>query len=98
MKNVFKKIHLILTIQCDKAAQLTSESLERKLRLHERLAIRGHQLGCWSCRQFEKQLRFMRNALRHLKEDETADGQAVSVDPAFKQRLKSLRVSDKPQP
>lgn len=60
----FKKMRLILTIQCDEASLLTSESFDRKLAVHERMALASHRLVCWSCRQFEKQLKVMRDAFR----------------------------------
>lgn len=62
--SLIKKTRLILTIQCDEASLLTSESFDRKLAFHERLAVAGHRIVCWSCRQFEKQLRVMRDAFR----------------------------------
>ncbi len=95
MKSFFNKLQLILTIQCARAAELTSESLERPLELHERAALRGHILGCWSCRQFEKQIQFLHTAFAQMKRDEIASlAQGEQLDEAFKQRLKQLTRDD----
>ncbi len=97
MASFVEKLNLILTIQCQRASELISESFERKLLLHERLALRGHIVVCWSCRQFEKHLRLIRLAFRKLDQQEKQELAATMGDPAnqmdesFKQRLKQLR-------
>lgn len=95
MKKITQKIRLILMIQCEEASRLSSESLERPLQLHERVAIQGHHWVCWSCRQFASQIRFMRNAFRQLSAQESTDLESgPELEPEFKERLKNLRLSD----
>ena len=55
-------IKLILTLHCDQSTRLVSEGLDRHLTFAERWAIRLHRIGCWSCRRFAHQLRFIRQA------------------------------------
>ena len=50
-------------LSCEEVTQLVSESLDRKLPLRKRLAVRIHYLFCKACPQFERQVRFMRDAL-----------------------------------
>ncbi len=92
MQTLYQQLQLILTIECGRASQLTSESFERKLLRHERWALWFHKLSCWSCRQFERQLRFLREAVQRL---ERAEQQSLAagetLDPDFKQRLKQLK-------
>lgn len=51
-------------LSCKETSRLVSEGLDRKLSLRERLAVRVHLWICNNCRGFEKQLHFLRYALR----------------------------------
>lgn len=88
---LWRKLQLIMTIECEHASRLTSEALERKLSWHERAALRMHTFVCKSCRRFESQLRFIRDAMRKsgTRELETLD-EGPQLDPDFKARLKQL--------
>ncbi|GAB5402496.1 MAG: hypothetical protein Aurels2KO_07270 [Aureliella sp.] len=88
---LWKKLRLILTIQCEHASRLTSEALERDLDWEERAALRAHILICNSCRHFEAQLSFLRDAFRKSGEREHADlDEGPQLNPEFKARLKQL--------
>ena len=81
MNRFFAQLKLILTIRCERASQLASESFERRLELHERLALRGHQFVCWSCRKFASHLRVLRDtmaAAKELQEQQLESGGATS--------------------
>ena len=54
-------------LSCEEVTQLVSESLDRKLPLRKRLAVRIHYLFCKACPQFERQVRFMRDALQQFQ-------------------------------
>jgi hypothetical protein len=54
-------------LSCEEITRLVSESLDRKLPLGKRLAVRMHYLFCKACPQFERQVRFMRDALRQFQ-------------------------------
>ncbi|MFK7734786.1 MAG: hypothetical protein AB8B50_02090 [Pirellulaceae bacterium] len=91
MRNLAAKLKLILTIRCEQASQLTSESLDRELDSHERIAVRFHQAVCWSCRKFEEQLHLLRAVMRKSKEQEFEElTQGPSLPEESKQRLRNL--------
>lgn len=58
----------ILTLPCSEAARLSSESLDRPLPAHDRLAVRLHTVSCASCRRYRRQLLTLRKAATHLAE------------------------------
>ena len=53
---------MILTLKCDQASLLMSDSLDRRLLLHERIALRSHLLACRVCPVLLRQLRLIRAA------------------------------------
>ena len=52
-------------MNCKQATQLMSQELDRQLNWRERLALRVHVLMCGGCRNFRKQMSFLRDAARH---------------------------------
>lgn len=95
MQSYRKSFWRILTIRCEDASLLASESIDRKLDIFERAAVRSHQLVCASCRQYEKQINFLRQACLKLAERERqnlADGPKLSD--SVKQKLKAIRIDD----
>ncbi len=51
-------------LNCKQVTHLLSEAQDRELTLGERLPLRMHLAMCKGCRNFEKQLDFLRAALR----------------------------------
>ncbi|MFA6311772.1 MAG: zf-HC2 domain-containing protein [Sterolibacterium sp.] len=51
-------------ISCKQATELMSQGLDRQLTLSERLGLRLHLLMCVGCRNTQKHLRFLRQAIR----------------------------------
>jgi hypothetical protein len=49
---------------CAELTQLLSEAQDRKLSFAEKWATRTHLMMCRGCRNYEKQLNFLRNAMR----------------------------------
>jgi len=80
----------ILTLVCDESSRLVSESLDRDLTLGERIAVRAHQLLCWSCRRFRKQILFVREAIRYQEEhwQEGTTASPHSLSPEARERIK----------
>ncbi len=62
-------------LNCKQASHLMSEAQDRKLALGEQLPLRLHLFMCVGCRNYGKQLDFLRAATRELK---------ASVEPARK--------------
>ena len=51
-------------LTCQEASELVSQSLDRRLRLHERWAVRLHLLICTACTRFKRQAEFLHHAAR----------------------------------
>lgn len=54
-------------MNCRQATRLASEGLDRALANRERWSLRIHLLICTGCRNYHKQLLFIRNACQHLR-------------------------------
>jgi hypothetical protein len=59
-------------LPCREVSRLVSQGLDRALGLGERVALRLHFVICEGCRNFNRQMRFLRRAMRRLPE--SADG------------------------
>jgi hypothetical protein len=53
-------------LDCKHNTELLSQSYDRPITLRERFAMRMHLMMCRGCRNFEKQLVFIRKAARAL--------------------------------
>ena len=51
-------------LNCKEATRLVSESQDRKLSLRETLPLRLHLMFCAGCRNFNKHVPFLREAMR----------------------------------
>jgi hypothetical protein len=51
---------------CKEATQLVSQGLDRRLGLLERVALRLHLAICNGCRNFSRQMRLVRKAMKQL--------------------------------
>lgn len=51
---------------CKEVSHLVSQGLDRELGLGERLRLRAHLAICNGCRNFRRQLEFLRTAVRAL--------------------------------
>jgi hypothetical protein len=52
---------------CKEVSHLVSQGLDRELGLGERLRLRAHLAICNGCRNFRRQLEFLRTAVRKLE-------------------------------
>ena len=64
-------MRLFFSIQtCRETSALLSQAQDRKLTLLERAGLHLHLVACNACRQFERQLAFLRSAVqRYLERD-----------------------------
>ena len=60
-----KLIEKLPIIACQEATRLSSEAMERKLSIKERIALWLHLRGCDLCTRFLKQTHGLRNLLRN---------------------------------
>jgi len=49
---------------CNEVTQKVSESMDRKLPMHQRVLLRMHLMMCKYCSRFRRQLQVIRNAAR----------------------------------
>lgn len=75
-------------LTCKDASRLVSEGLERPLGLRERWALRLHLWICDNCRRFERQMRLLRQALRHLARRMETQSQSPDLSPAARERIR----------
>ncbi len=54
-------------LTCKEAAQLLSDSLDRKLPLRQRIALRIHLLMCKLCPRFREQILFLKETLNQFR-------------------------------
>jgi predicted anti-sigma-YlaC factor YlaD len=52
-------------ITCKEVSALVSQALDRRLGLMERWRLRVHLKACEACRNFQKQMSFLREAIRN---------------------------------
>jgi hypothetical protein len=57
-------------LSCKEATRLVSQGLDRELALGERIALRVHLAICAGCRNVNRQLCFLRRAVRSLSTGE----------------------------
>jgi hypothetical protein len=55
---------MLLTLKCDHATHLTSDSFERELTGVERWSLRLHHISCRYCRRLYGQLKLIHSAAR----------------------------------
>lgn len=95
---MFRRIYYILTLRCDEASRLISDSLDRKLTRVERVALRGHQFVCKFCTEKESQIETVHRASGHLHDSPSAGSSDTRSDTAagmpdlVKQRMRD-RIS-----
>lgn len=51
-------------MNCQQATRLLSEAKDRPLQVKEKMALRMHLMICTGCRNFDKQVSFIREATR----------------------------------
>ncbi len=81
-------------LSCKEVTRLVSESLDRKLPLSQRIAMRMHLLMCKLCSRYKKQLLLIREAIRHysLQTEDVPPLTPDSLSPQASERIRrSLR-------
>ena len=71
-----------MMLSCREATRLLSERQERDLRKGERMALSVHTLLCSGCRQFGRQVVFLRQAMRGFAAAEVENDTADALRPA----------------
>ena len=71
---------------CQETSRLLSEGLDRPPAWRDRLALRLHLLMCGGCRNFAKQLRYLRQWSSDLP-DRTAQAEHLKLSATARQRI-----------
>jgi len=82
---------------CRKVTQIVSESLDRRLPLHQRAMIKFHLFMCRYCARYRKQLLMLREICRQRSDDDTTDPSVV-LPPEACDRIKASLKSRDAQP
>lgn len=83
-------------IDCKRASQLISQSLDRRLTFLERFSLRIHTLVCDPCRRFAEQLRTLRDAFKRMY-DGIENDNSIQMPADSKTRIAKAIDSIKPQ-
>ena len=75
-------------LTCKETSRLVSEGHDRKLRWHERLALRIHLWSCANCRRFERQLRIIRKRLRAGTSADACEGLDAHLSADARERIR----------
>ena len=79
---------------CKEVTRMVSESMDRKLPLHQRMGIRVHLLMCKFCSRYKKQLLILREAMR-LQERYVEDtGSPITLPPEARERIKRFFIDN----
>ncbi len=77
---------------CKEVTQMVSESLDRKLPLHQRMGIRVHLFMCKFCSRYRKQLLILREAMR-LQEKYVEDTKpSPTLRPEARERIRRFLI------
>jgi hypothetical protein len=58
----------LVRLTCNETHRLVTEQLDRDLPLGERLRVRLHLIACTSCTRFNRQMQFLREAMKRVGE------------------------------
>jgi predicted anti-sigma-YlaC factor YlaD len=53
-------------LNCKQAAALMSQGMDKKLGVMQKMSLRFHLMMCSGCRNFSKQMEFLRHGCREL--------------------------------
>lgn len=81
---------MITILSCKKVSRLVSESQERPLSWHERLAMYFHLCICHSCREFRKQIKFMQNIFKDGEGKELLSVEDESLSNEANKRIREI--------
>ena len=87
MSKTFKGILQILSLRCEEADRLMSDSHDRQLTWSERVALKGHLAVCRACRRARRQLLILQQAMRKSLDVTDAAGDEM-LSPEARARIR----------
>lgn len=87
-----RDLKLILSLRCEEASRLASESLDRELTRAERWGLRLHTFVCHPCRRLVRQLKTMRDALADIPDAvrDATRGSLTQLSPERRREIKRM--------
>ena len=76
-------------LSCKQASHLLSQSLDRRLTLRERIALRFHLAICDFCRRFSQQLQQLIANIR-LQREQIEQDAAIQLPPDARKRISNV--------
>jgi hypothetical protein len=73
-------------LSCKQASQIISQSLDRKLTMQERFALKLHLLICKYCKRFSQQIQAVSVALKQMV-DSIENDSTIEMPSAAKKRI-----------
>jgi hypothetical protein len=73
---------------CKEVTRMVSESMDRKLPLHQRMGIRVHLFMCKFCSRYRKQLLILREAMRLQDKYVEETIPSLTLAPEARERIK----------
>ena len=89
------QIWMILTLNCEDSARLTSDSMDRSLNWAERSAVSAHRMICSKSRRLNCQMMDMNKALKQANAFEKSDGPIEGLSTDAKSRIRAA-IAEKP--
>lgn len=70
LTSFIKRLKTVLMLSCDQSSRLVSDSQERGLLRHERLALWLHMLSCKGCRRMREQFCLLKQVAKRARSGE----------------------------
>ena len=77
---------------CKKVTYLVSESLDRKLALHQRMGMRMHLMMCKFCSRYQEQLLFLSKTARQYSERSEEPDPSIQLSSDVGKRIKESMI------
>ncbi len=90
----YENVWRILTMHCDEASRLSSESLDHDLTAADSLACRLHLLICGSCRRHRRDILALRRLAR--RNSESVEHPTAALSDEVRERIKQSLHGDGP--
>ena len=84
-------------LNCNQTTQLVSQSLDRRLTLSERFALRLHLMLCKFCKRFSQQIQIMRVSIKAIIKTIESDD-TIKLPSSAKNRITELAELNRQQP
>lgn len=82
-------------LTCKEAAALVSQSIDRRLRLGERWALRLHLLLCHACTRFKHHVGFLRQAAQQYRRRDVSAAAQLRLSTGARTRIQSALPRDR---